>query len=69
MRKIATALALATGLVTAGAAASPALADVSFRFGFGVTPYYGYSPYYHNYYYQPYGTYRYYRPYRYYHYY
>ena len=34
MRKIATALALATGIaLTAGAIATPALADVDFRFG------------------------------------
>jgi len=74
MRKIATALALATGIsLTAGAIATPALADIGFRFGINVGPpayyygpYYGYRPYYYNhyyyyhYYYDPY-YYRYYR--------
>lgn len=60
MRKIATALALATGIaVTAGAIATPALADVDFRFGINLGPpayygpYYGYRPYYYTPYYGP----------------
>jgi hypothetical protein len=63
MRKIATALALATGLsLTAGAIATPALADVDFRFGINLGPpayYYGPRPYYYNPYYHPYGPYYY----------
>jgi len=63
MRKIATALALATGLsLTAGAIATPALADVDFRFGINIGPPAYYGPYYgyRYYHYHPYGTYYYY---------
>lgn len=71
MRKIATALALAAGIsLTAGAIATPALADVDFRFGINVGPpayygpYYGYRPYYYDPYYNPYYGPHYYRYYR-----